>query len=476
MIGRLGSVSERNAPDAAIAPADRTSLPESCPMSSPSQSRRLVGLLGLTFRTGRGGPDHAPDHGTPSSYLNIWLLPSPSSRLCVRRPAIGDDGRHELPRCHPPPVPRAATGPRRRDRGGWGLLFGALYFLQDGRSDRRTVGTTGSLAAQGWGKAGPADRLLLGAAGHPWTLKPLFGPALRPRPALRTRRKGYLILSGGATSLSLLGSAPSRPNLCDRRASLLAPGPDGRRGAGRRRDPTPMIDAAIHGGSPFSLSRVQVGCLYAGGSSRACWGGALSSSGASRGLSLPAASLPSALPLVCSPAFARAGPAGPGRGGRTTLSVLRARASGGGFGHRLRRVPVPLDLHNPSPMPLLTPMTRALASASGLRVTGGADGGVSIAASAAYGLYCRRCPCRSVHRLDRAGHVEARWVTNRGRSREPVGRAGDAGRRCRLHDGDPEASSTPRRGRRPKSRAPLRPCSGAGEPRRLVSTWIGGLL
>jgi MFS family permease len=113
------------------------------------------------------------------------------------------------------------TGPGAGETWRLATLFGALAFLQG-------VGepTDGLLAQpvrsllRRWGEGAGAIAAFTATLGLPWILKPLYGLLCDFVPLLGTRRKGYLVLAGGATTVALF-SLFALPTFAGRPASLL---------------------------------------------------------------------------------------------------------------------------------------------------------------------------------------------------------------------------------------------------------------
>jgi MFS family permease len=246
-----------------------------------------------------------------------------------------------------------------------------------------------------WGEGAGEITTFSALLAIPWTLKPLFGLLTDFVPLFGTRRKGYLLLAGGATAISLLAlcAFPVRQGAT---AVLL----------GWLLVPTAAVALAdvaadalmIEHGRPRGLTgqfqAVQWGCLYGAGILTGLLGGELCElrreSWAFLIFGIGGMST-LALVLSCVREPARAGTR---RGWRPTLSVLLGAArpgagsviAVGGF----------LFLWNFNPFSsavLHVHMTRALGlSERFYGMTVALTAVASIAASVAYGLYCRRVP------------------------------------------------------------------------------------
>src|SRR5947209_15284293 len=81
-----------------------------------------------------------------------------------------------------------------------GLLFGAIYFLQGiGEPTDGLIAQPLRSLLKGWGRSAGEITAFSALLALPWTFKPIYGLLSDFVPLFGTRRKGYLILSGGAT-------------------------------------------------------------------------------------------------------------------------------------------------------------------------------------------------------------------------------------------------------------------------------------
>ena len=284
--------------------------------------------------------------------------------------------------------------PDRSQRGeAWrlGLVFGAFAFLQ-GIGDP----TDGLLAQpvrsllRGWGQSAGAITTFSALLAIPWTLKPLYGLLTDFVPILGTRRKGYLIVSGGAAALSLLGlyAFPVRPGATTALLACLLV-PTAALALGDVAADGLLIDRGRAVGLTGQLQSAQWGCLYAAGILNGLLGGMLCQHRREPWAFLVCGAgglLTVALALTC---VREPGRLTPGRRRNRRAVLADATRSGsilgvGGF----------LFLWNFNPFSnavLYVHMTRGLGfSESFCGVTLTLSALASIAASAGYGWYCRR--------------------------------------------------------------------------------------
>jgi hypothetical protein len=322
---------------------------------------------------------------------------------------------------------------RRRDALRLGLLFGAIYFLQGiGEPTEGLMAQPALSLLKSWGSTPAAITAFMALLATPWSLKPIYGLLTDFVPLGGTRRKGYLLLSGGTTAISLLGlyAFPVRPGAS---AALLV----------RLLIPTVAVALAdvaadalmIERGQPLGLTgllqSVQWGCLYAAGIVTGPLGGALSQQKREADAFLICGGgglVMVVLVLVCvrEPPSTRAAPRPDWRAALATLAGALRPGRGsvlavGGF--------LFLWHFNPfSNAVLYAHMTQGLGFSQQFYGQTVAQTAVaSIVASIGYGLYCRRVPMTAlVHgsivlgvlsTLGYAGVVDARtavlvtWAT-----------------------------------------------------------------
>jgi MFS family permease len=86
-----------------------------------------------------------------------------------------------------------------------GCLFGALYFLQGiGEPTEGLIAQPARSLLMQWGRSDREITGFMALLGLPWTFKPLYGLLTDFVPIFGTRRKGYLLLAAGAMALGLL--------------------------------------------------------------------------------------------------------------------------------------------------------------------------------------------------------------------------------------------------------------------------------
>jgi MFS family permease len=246
-----------------------------------------------------------------------------------------------------------------------------------------------------WGHGDAAIATFVALLAIPWSLKPLYGLLTDFVPLAGSRRRGYLILTSGATVVGL-GVAYALPLGVGRYWMMLA----------WLLVPTTAVafsdvvaDALmVEKGQPRGLTgrlqAVQWACMYAATIVTGAVGGYLSQNGLQRLGFLICAGL-SAVTLVLAIACVREGPAvtpkGGGRGALRTLGrVARSRTLWG--------VGAFLFLWNFNPFSttvLYLHMTRSMGFGEQFYgYTVSLMAAASIAASAVYGAYCRRVPLR----------------------------------------------------------------------------------
>jgi MFS family permease len=293
-----------------------------------------------------------------------------------------------------------ATANRRRDRASageaWrlGLLFGAIYFLQGiGEPTDGLIAQPVRSLLKTWGRSAGEITTFSALLALPWAFKPLYGLLSDFVPLFGTRRKGYLILASVATALSLLGlfAFPVRPGAVAALLGWLLIPSVALAFADVVADAL-MIERGQPRGLTGRLQAVQWGCLYAAGIVTGLVGGTLSEGHRESWAFLlcgVAGVLTLALALTCVREPTRVEPR---PGWRTMRAVLAQSARSGtvlgvgGF----------LFLWNFNPFSnavLHVHMTRALGfSERFYGVTVALTAVASMAASAGYGLYCRRVP------------------------------------------------------------------------------------
>ena len=270
-----------------------------------------------------------------------------------------------------------------------GFLFGALYFLQGiGEPTEGLIAQPARSLLKQWGRSDRDITTFMALLGIPWTFKPLYGLLTDFVPVFGTRRKGYLLVASGALAISLLGL-------------FALPLPSGSATAllGWLMVPAVAVALAdvasdalvVERGQPLGLTgplqAVQWGCLYAAGIVTGLLGGALCEDQREYGAFLICGFggvLTFALVLLCVREPTRVRPP------LEWSDTLRAIAAG----RSMLPIGAFLFLWNFNPFSntvLHLHMTRALGLSErfyGWTMTLTAI--VSIAASVAYGLYCRR--------------------------------------------------------------------------------------
>ena len=99
-----------------------------------------------------------------------------------------------------------AARARRSEVWRLGLLFGALYFLQGiGEPTEGLIAQPARCLLKRWGRSDRDITTFMALLAIPWTFKPLYGLLTDFVPIFGTRRRGYLLLASGATTISLLG-------------------------------------------------------------------------------------------------------------------------------------------------------------------------------------------------------------------------------------------------------------------------------
>ena len=288
------------------------------------------------------------------------------------------------------------TGPRRRVVG-LSVLFGAIYFIQG------VAEPTEGLAAQpvrsllkSWGRGSSEIALFVALLSAPWFFKPLYGLLTDLVPLAGSRRRNYLIAGGllAAVGFGVVGLAPPAPGGAGRLLLWLL---------------VPTLAVAftdvvadalmIEVGRPLGLigrlQAVQWGSMYAAALIAGALGGRLSEAGRERFAFRACAAL-SAVSLVLAVAFVGDPPriepgAAPG-------ALRRAARSPGLWG-----VAGFLFLWNFNPF---SNAVLYLHFTHGLGLTERAWGdnatafaAACLAASLAYGTYCRRVPMRMLVRV-----------------------------------------------------------------------------
>jgi hypothetical protein len=270
-----------------------------------------------------------------------------------------------------------------------GLLFGALYFLQGiGEPTEGLIAQPGRSLLKQWGRSDRDITTFMALLGIPWTFKPLYGLFSDFVPIFGTRRKGYLLLASGATTISLFGL-------------VTFPLPPGSAAALLGWLMVPAVAVAVADvasdalvvergqllGITGTLQAVQWGCLYAAGIVTGLLGGALCEDQREYGAFLICGLggvLTFAMVFLCvrEPSLVRPTPRW--SDSLRALAAARSMLPIGAF----------LFLWNFNPFSntvLHLHMTRALGfSERFYGRTVALTAIVSIAASVAYGLYCRR--------------------------------------------------------------------------------------
>jgi predicted MFS family arabinose efflux permease len=291
----------------------------------------------------------------------------------------------------------AADRVGRRTAVGLGLLFGAIYFVQGvGEPTEGLIAQPVRSILKSWGHGDAAIATFVAVMAIPWSLKPLFGLLTDFVPLAGSRRKAYLVVANAAAAVGL-GAVYMLP---------LSPG-QGRELLAWLIVPTAgvaLCDVAadalmIEKGQPLGLTgrlqSVQWACLYAATIAAGLVGGYLSEHRVERLGFLICAGL-SALALVLTIACVREdhARARPNSGeARRTLGRLARSAA-------LWRVGGFLFLWNFNPFSqtvLYLHMTRAMGLGEQFYgYTVSLLAAACVAASAGYGLYCRRVPMRTL--------------------------------------------------------------------------------
>jgi hypothetical protein len=279
-----------------------------------------------------------------------------------------------------------------------GLLFGTLYFLQGfGEPTEGLIAQPVRSLLGRWGSTSAEITGFMAVLGIPWALKPLYGLLTDFVPLWGTRRKGYLILAATVTALSLLGlfALPVQPGGSSALLVWLLVPTVAVAAADVTTDAL-MIERAQPLGLTGTLQAVQWGCAYAAGLFVGPIGGRLSHFRRET-----VAFLICGLSGVLTVALVVFGVREPARTPstrtvRTSMAALRAALTPGS--NSVLAVGAFLFLWNFNPFSnhvLHLHITRAL----GLDelfygTTVALTAFASIAASVAYGLYCRRVPMR----------------------------------------------------------------------------------
>jgi MFS family permease len=96
--------------------------------------------------------------------------------------------------------------PSRRRAAGLGLLFGALAFCQAiGEPSDGLIAQPSWALLKGWGHGAAEVGVFAALVALPWSLKPVFGLLTDFVPLFGRRRQGYLVLAGGAATVSMFG-------------------------------------------------------------------------------------------------------------------------------------------------------------------------------------------------------------------------------------------------------------------------------
>jgi hypothetical protein len=290
----------------------------------------------------------------------------------------------------------SGKGQGGRSTVGLGLLFGAIYFVQGvGEPVEGLVAQPVRSILKGWGKSNAEITTFAALLAIPWSLKPLYGLLSDAVPLAGSRRRSYLILSSVVT-VAGMGVVYALPMLARQVGTLLA----------WLLVPTVavafsdvvadalMVEVGRPRGLTGTLQSVQWACLYAATVATGLVGGYLSEHKLERLGFLICGAL-GFVTLVLA-VFALPEAAGKAIGPREALRSLGglARSPGlwsvGGF----------LFLWNFNPFSqtvLYLHMTRALGLGEqfyGQTVSLLAL--ASIAASVAYGFYCRRVAMRTL--------------------------------------------------------------------------------
>jgi hypothetical protein len=293
------------------------------------------------------------------------------------------------------PDPRPAI---RNEAWRLGLLFGALYFLQGVSEPTEGVIAQPVRSLLGrWGCGRAEITSFMAVLGIPWALKPLYGLLTDFVPLWGTRRKGYLFLAATATAISLLWlfAWPVQPG---RSSALLVwlLVPTVAVAASDVTTDALMIERAQPLGLTGTIQAVQWGCAYAAGLFVGPIGGALS-----QFRHETVAFLISGLSGLLTVALVVFGVREPARTPdartmRSALAALRASLTPGSTS--VLAVGGFLFLWNFNPFSnhvLHLHMTRGLGLDELFYGTTVALTAIaSMAASLAYGIYCRRVPMR----------------------------------------------------------------------------------
>ena len=280
-----------------------------------------------------------------------------------------------------------------RGKEAWrlGLVFGALYFLQGiGEPTEGLIAQPARSLLMRWGRSDAEITTFMVLLGIPWIVKPLYGLLTDFVPIFGTRRKGYLLLAGGATAVSLLAlyAFPVRAGSWYALLGWLMVPAVAVALADVASDAL-MIERSRPLGLTGPFQAVQQGCLYAAGIVTGLLGGALCENRREYGAFLACGFgglLTLALVHFCvsEPSHALTRPKF-----REWLSVLAGARS-------LLSIGAFLFLWNFNPFSntvLHLYMSRALGlSEQFYGTTVALTAVMSIAASVAYALYCRRVP------------------------------------------------------------------------------------
>jgi hypothetical protein len=272
-----------------------------------------------------------------------------------------------------------------------GLLFGALYFLQGvGEPTEGLIAQPARCLLKQWGRSDRDITTFMALLAIPWSFKPVYGLLTDFVPIFGTRRKGYLLLASGATAVSLLGlfAFPVRQGSAVLLLGWLMVPAIAVAFADVATDAL-MVERSQPLGLTGPLQAVQWGCLYAAGIVTGLLGGALCEDQREYGAFLICGLgglVTFVLIHVCVREPARVRPPLHLSDFFRTLTSARSVLPIGVF----------LFLWNFNPFSntvLHLHMTRALGFSEGFYGrTVAVTAIVSIAASAAYGLYCRRIP------------------------------------------------------------------------------------
>jgi MFS family permease len=286
-----------------------------------------------------------------------------------------------------------AAGDRRRALWRLGFLFGAIYFLEGiGEPSEGLIAQPARSLLKRWGRSDSDITTFMALLVIPWGLKPLYGLLTDFVPIFGTRRKSYLVLSTGAIAVSMLAlsAAPVRAGASATLFGWLMVSATAVAFADVATDAL-MIELSQPLALTGQLQAVQWVCLSAAGILTGLLGGELCEDGREYGAFLVCGIggiLTLALVLGRAREPQRIGPPPRLAGSLRALAGARSVLVTGAF--------LFLWHFNPfSNSVLYLHMTRALGFSErfyGMTVTLTAV--VSVAASAAYVLYCRRVRMR----------------------------------------------------------------------------------